>query len=49
MALPKVVITAFYSAGSIAELKRKVAQAVVDALEGRRPASVANPAVLEAR
>lgn len=36
---------AFYSEGSIAELKRKTAQAVLDVLEGRRPASVVNPEV----
>jgi D-3-phosphoglycerate dehydrogenase len=37
---------AFYSEGSIAELKRKVAQAVLDVLQGRRPASVVNPGAL---
>jgi D-3-phosphoglycerate dehydrogenase len=47
-ALDGVVLTphaAFYSEGSIVELKGKTAQAVLDALEGRRPASVVNPEV----
>lgn len=47
-ALDNVVLTphaAFYSEGSLEELKRKVAQAVLDALQGRRPASVVNPDV----
>jgi D-3-phosphoglycerate dehydrogenase len=34
---------AFYSEGSIVELKRKAAQAVRDALQGRRPTSTVNP------
>jgi D-3-phosphoglycerate dehydrogenase len=47
-ALDSAVLTphaAFYSEGSIVELKRKTAQAVLDALEGRRPSSVVNPEV----
>jgi D-3-phosphoglycerate dehydrogenase len=40
---------AFYSEGSLVELKRKAAEAVVDVLEGRQPRSVVNPAVLGAR
>jgi D-3-phosphoglycerate dehydrogenase len=51
-ALDSVVLTphaAFYSEGSIVELKRKTAQAVLDVLEGRRPASVVNPEVYARR
>jgi D-3-phosphoglycerate dehydrogenase len=33
---------AFYSEGSIVELKRKAALAVLDALQGRRPTSTVN-------
>jgi D-3-phosphoglycerate dehydrogenase len=47
-ALDNVLLTphaAFYSEGSIVELKRKTALAVLDALAGRRPASVVNPEV----
>jgi D-3-phosphoglycerate dehydrogenase len=49
-ALDSVILSphaAFYSEGSIAELKRKVAEAVLDALAGRRPRSVVNPEVLD--
>ena len=38
--------TAWYSEGSITELKRKVAMSVRRALEGQIPAAVANPEVL---
>ncbi len=47
--LENVILTphaGWYSEGSILELKRKVATAVRRALEGRIPASVANPEVL---
>jgi D-3-phosphoglycerate dehydrogenase len=50
--LDNVLLTphaAFYSEGSILELKRKVARAVLDVLEGRRPASVVNPEVYAPR
>ncbi|SHN46746.1 C-terminal binding protein [Cryptosporangium aurantiacum] len=39
--------TAFSSDGSLAELARKAATNVVDVLEGRVPATVVNPAVLD--
>ena len=48
--LDNVLLTphaAFYSEGSILELKRKTALAVLDVLHGRRPASVVNPEVYE--
>ena len=47
--LENVLLTphsAWYSEGSIVELKRKVATAVRRALEGKLPAAVANPEVL---
>jgi D-3-phosphoglycerate dehydrogenase / 2-oxoglutarate reductase len=47
--MDRVLLTphaAFYSEGSILELKRRVARAVLDVLQGRRPASVVNPEVL---
>jgi len=47
--LDNVILTphhAWYSEGSIMELKRKVATAMVRALNGQIPASVANPEVL---
>ncbi|HEU5319662.1 MAG TPA: NAD(P)-dependent oxidoreductase, partial [Methylomirabilota bacterium] len=49
-ALDTVVLTphaAWHSDGAMRELKRKTAQAVRDVLEGRRPASVVNPGVLD--
>ncbi len=48
--LDNVILTphsAWYSEGSIPELKRKVATYVRQALEGRIPAAVANPHVLQ--
>jgi D-3-phosphoglycerate dehydrogenase len=51
-ALETVILTphaAFYSDGSIVELKTKAARAVLDALDGRRPASVVNPEVYATR
>jgi D-3-phosphoglycerate dehydrogenase len=47
--LENVLLTphsAWYSEGSIVELKRKVATAVRRVLEGKLPAAVANPEVL---
>ncbi|GAB2857067.1 C-terminal binding protein [Actinocorallia aurea] len=48
---PLAVITphvGFYSDGSVAELARKAARNVADALRGVRPASIVNPEVLTA-
>lgn len=48
--MDNVILTphsAWYSEGSIVELKRKVATSVRRALEGQIPASVANPQVLD--
>lgn len=50
-ALDQVILTphaAFYSEGALLELKHKAATAVLDVLQGRRPASVVNPEVLTA-
>jgi D-3-phosphoglycerate dehydrogenase len=50
LALPNVIVTphaAFYSEASIAELQRKAAQNVVDVLQGKRPAHIVNPQVLQ--
>jgi D-3-phosphoglycerate dehydrogenase len=50
LALPNVLLTphvAFYSEESVADLQRLAAENVASVLQGRRPASVVNPAVLE--
>ncbi|HWT79718.1 MAG TPA: NAD(P)-dependent oxidoreductase, partial [Candidatus Methylomirabilis sp.] len=47
--LDNVILTphsGWYSEGSIVELKRKVATSIRRALEGKVPAAVANPEVL---
>jgi D-3-phosphoglycerate dehydrogenase len=50
LALPNVLLTphvAFYSEESVADLQRLAAENVASVLQGRRPASVVNPAVLD--
>jgi len=47
--LPNVIVTphsAFYSEGSLQELQAKAAERVVEALTGKVPGTIANPAIL---
>jgi D-3-phosphoglycerate dehydrogenase len=47
--LPNVIVTphsAFYSEGSLRELQAKAAERVVEALTGKVPGTIANPAIL---